>query len=202
MDSTKNRLMAIASTLFVGALVMGMHTSVFAQGDSDLNRQLAQARAATAKYHDVLAALEDGFVVLPPGICEENSNGALGIHYINVPRFLSPDVNELEPEFLNYMPTGDGNIRLVSLAYGNRVLFRDTRPPDTPGYRPGLFPWQQAAIPPYLEEVSGAFSLFGQPAEGPTFEGRWVYLITVNIWAPNPLGMFVEGNPRLTCPTL
>ena len=200
MYTTKSRVMAIASTLFSAALIIGMQTSGFAQGDPELNHQLAQLRAATAKYHDPLTALADGFVTIPPAPCQQDANGAVGITYVNIPRFLSPDVNELEPEFLNYIPTGDGNIRLASVAYGNRVLFRDTRPPDTPGYRPGVFPWLQLVIPPYLQEVSGSFTVFGQPAEA-EFEGRWLYLVTVNIWAPNPLGMFVGGNPRLGCPT-
>ncbi|MEP6704199.1 MAG: hypothetical protein ABJB34_05290, partial [Acidobacteriota bacterium] len=94
---------------------------------------------------------------------------------------------------------GDGNARLVGIAYTNRAFFRDTRPPTTPGYRPGIFTWTQPVIPTYLEEVSGPFSLFGQQART-TFGGRWLYLITVWPWAPNPNGMFADGNPALHCP--
>ena len=171
-----------------------------AQGNSEQNQALAQARRATAAYHDIQNALDDGFVLAPPGTCHGDANGAVGISYVNTARFVSPEVDELQPEFLNYIPTGDGNVRLVSVAYSNRVLFRDTRPPDTPGYRPGVFVWQQPVIPPYLEEVSGAFTVFGEPGGGPIFVGRWFYLITVHLWAPNPLGMFAAGNPRLSCP--
>jgi hypothetical protein len=166
--------------------------------DAELSRQLALVRAATARYHDVNNALEDGFVPLN-GLCHNAEGGAVGITYINIPRFLSPEVNPEEPEFMNYFPTGDGNVRLVGIAYGNRALFRDTRPPETPGYRPGIFAWQQPVIPPYLQEVSGPYALFGQPAH-PVFEGRWLYLFTLWLWAPNPDGIFADGNPSLVCP--
>lgn len=200
MYTIKSKVIAIATILFFGLLVIGMQTPVLAQGDSELHRQLARARAATAMYHDLDTALVDGFSIVAPGLCHGGPNGAIGISYINVPRFVSPEVNQLEPEFLNYIPTGDGNLRLVSVAYSNRVMFRDTRPPDTPGYRAGIFVWQQPVIPPYLQEVSGAFTVFGQDGGGPVFVGRWFYLITVHLWAPNPLGIFADGNPKLTCP--
>ena len=181
-------------------LLAAMQTLVSAQGPSELNQELADARAATAGYHDLNSAFEDGFVLLGAGMCHGDVGGAVGISYINVPRFQAHEVNALEPEFLNYIPTGDGNLRLVSVAYANRVLFRDTRPPDTPGYRAGTFPWTSLVIPPYLEIVNAPFIVFGQQANGPFFEGRWIYLITAHLWAPNPDGMFADLNPLLSCP--
>jgi len=196
--NTKFNYMTIIAVCIL--TIAGYPPETIAQGPSGQNQLLAQTRAATAIYHDVDVALQDGFLPVLPLGCHGDANGAVGISYVNTPRFVSPEVNELEPEFLNYIPTGDGNLRLVSVAYSNRVLFRDTRPPDTPGYRPGIFVWQQPVIPAYLEEVSGAFSVFGEQAGGPIFMGRWFYLITVHIWANNPLGMFAVGNPLLQCP--
>lgn len=132
-------------------------------------------------------------------MCHDGDGGAVGITYVNIPRFLSPDVNPEEPEFMNYFPIGDGNLRLVGIAYGNRALYRDTRSPETPGYRIGIFAWQPHVIPAYLQEVSGPYSLFGQQVR-PAFEGRWLYLLTVWVWSPNPNGIFADGNPNLTCP--
>lgn len=192
-------------TIFLSTITIALFTlagtriSVHAQGPSDLNRELAETRAATAQYHDLETALEDGFVPIS-GVCHGDESGAVGISYIHRARFIAPAVNALEPEFLNYVPTGDGNMRLVSVAYGNRVLFRDTRPPGTPGYLPGTFVWRQPVIPPYLEIVNAPFTVFGQQANGPFFEGVWIYLITAHIWAPNPDGMFADLNPRLSCP--
>ncbi len=200
MNTLQNRLnTTILSFLVFGLLMIGMQTTAPAQGDSELNQQLARVRAATAKYHDVNHALENGFVPLT-GLCHNGDDGfAVGISYVNVPRFLSAEVNPEEPEFLNYFPTGGGNVRLVGVAYGNRALFRDTRPPDTPGFRPGIFPWRQPTIPAFLEEVSGKFELFGQESRR-IFEGRWLYLLTAWVWAENPNGVFADGNPKLRCP--
>jgi hypothetical protein len=186
-------------TLITITTILILSSAISAQGPSGLNAALARARAATANYHDISAALEDGFSLLPPGVCHSGQDGVLGVTYINVSRFLSPEVSEEEPEFLAYIPTGDGNMRLVSVAYTNRILFRDTRPPDTPGYRAGLFAWQNPVIPSYLEEVSGSFSVFGEPGRR-TFQGRWIYLLPVFLWSPNPAGLFADGDPTLHCP--
>ena len=189
----------IVSVLFFGVLTIGMQGIAMAQGDPGLNEQLARLRAVTAQYHDLNTALADGFT-LQPGGCHIATDGfALGVQYMNLPRFLSPEVDADEPEFMSYIPTGNGNMRLVGIAYTNRALFRDTRPPDTPGYRAGNFVWTQPVIPAYLEEVSGPFSLFGQ-SPSRKFAGRWLYLLTVWPWSPNPNGMFADGNPSLSCP--
>lgn len=188
---------ALGIVLAITGLVTG---SISAQGRSELNQQIASVRAATAKYHDLNNALVDGYVLLAPGTCVEGPDGAAGIHYVKALRFISPDRNPEEPDLLVYMPTGDGSLRLVAVEYATRALYRDTRPPETPGYRPGVFPWQQPVIPPYLEEVSGPFTLFGQNSEGPIFVGRWLYFLHAWIWAPNPNGMFADRNSRLRCP--
>ena len=192
-----------AKTILMSLILIGvsvfLSSSISAQGSSELNAALARARAATAKYHDLSMAFDDGFTLLPPGLCHSGTDGVLGVSYINVARFLSPEVSELEPEFLTYIPTGDGNMRFVSVGYTNRILFRDTRPPDTPGYRAGLFVWQNPVIPSYLEEVSGSFSVFGEPGRR-MFSGRWFYLVPVSLWSPNPAGLFADGDPTLHCP--
>jgi hypothetical protein len=193
-----NTRTTLITIIAIGTILL-LSSAISAQGPSELNAALARARAATAKYHDLTAALEDGFTLLPPGVCHSGEDGVLGVTYINVPRFLSPEVNEEEPEFLAYIPTGDGNMRLVSVAYTNRVLFRDTRSPDTPGYRAGIFAWQNPVIPSYLEEVSGSFSVFGEQGRR-RFEGRWIYLLPVFLWSPNPAGLFADGDPTLHCP--
>jgi len=195
MNKRMNTLIFTVALLCLAAL----QTTISAQGPSDLNSELARARAATAKYHDIFTALEDGFTQVPLSTCHGDANGAVGISYVNIPRFVNQAVNSEEPEFLNYIPTSDGNVRLVSVAYGSPARFRDTRSPDTPGYRPGSFPWLNPVIPSYLEEVSGSFTVFGQQPPR-VFEGRWLYLLTAHIWAPNPLGMFADGNPNLSCP--
>jgi hypothetical protein len=188
-----------SSVIFTLMIAIGILAGTLkAQGDSEVNPELAQVRAATAKYHDINVAIADGFGVIGAGNCVDSSSGTHGIGYVNIPRFLSPEVDPLEPEILNYIPTGDGNLRLVNVVYTNRVMFRDTRPPDTPGYRPGVFPLTSPVIAPHFEEVSGEFELFGQQPER-LFDGRWMYLLSAWVWSPNPNGMFAGTNPRLNC---
>ena len=181
-------------------LAAGQLHMLSAQGPSEFNQQLASIRAATAKYHDVSNAIADGYMLLAPGACNEGPDGAGGIHYTKPSRFVSPERIPEEPDLLVYIPTGDGNLRLVAVEYATRALYRDTRPPDTPGYRPGIFPWQQPVIPSYLDEVSGSFTLFGQQSHGPIFFGRWLYYLHLWVWMPNPNGIFADGNPHLSCP--
>jgi hypothetical protein len=199
MNANHSSLLSSAlSILIFGFLLTVMQSSVFGQGDPELNQHIARLRAVTAKYHDLDTALADGFTLQPGGCRVARDGGGLGFQYINLPRFLSPEVDADEPEFMSYIPTDDGNMRLVGIAYTNRAFFRDTRPPETPGYRAGNFVWTQQVIPVYLEEVSGPFSLFGQEARR-IFAGRWIYILSVWPWAPNPNGMFADGNPRLSC---
>lgn len=194
----------VAKRCVTGGIALAMFLlatgNISAQGTSELNQQLASVRSATAKYHDLNNALEDGYALLAPGTCVEGPDGAAGIHYSKASRFVSPVRLPEEPDLLVYIPTGDGNLRLVGVEYATRALYRDTRPPDTPGYRSGVFPWQQFVIPPHLEEVSGPFTLFGQQSHGPIFSGRWLYYLHVWLWAPNPHGVFADRNPRLSCP--
>src|SRR3954470_16207418 len=72
------------------ALSLSLVGSAFASpanptADSTVNKQLADVRNATTKYHNVNEALKDGFLpesesVSVPGL------GTMGIHYINYSR--------------------------------------------------------------------------------------------------------------------
>src|SRR5688500_6032906 len=182
----------ICSIPFFGLLMIGAPTTALTQGNSEVKQQIARVRAATGKYHDLNNAIEDGYVFLSP--CMEGPDGGRGIHYSKPSRFVSPIRILEEPDLLVHNPTGDGNLRLVAVEYATRVLYRDTRPPNTPGYQPGQFPWQQPVIPPYLSEVSGPFTLFGEKSHGPIFFGRWLYYLHAWVWEPNENGMFADGN--------
>ncbi len=55
----------IALVIIAIGILAGTKSLVNAQGDSELNQQLAQVRRATAKYHDINVAIADGFVPVP-----------------------------------------------------------------------------------------------------------------------------------------
>ncbi|HET7292166.1 MAG TPA: hypothetical protein VFM88_07070 [Vicinamibacteria bacterium] len=145
--------------------------------------QLAQARAATAQYHDVAVALADGFVRASP--CISSPAGTMGFHYVNHSRMDDTAAID-EPEVLLYLPN-DGELALVAVEYVVPV-FQDgqpyfgTAPPAEPGPHP---------------------ELFGRPFDGP-MPGHapgepWHYDLHVWVWSHNPAGMFRPFNPSLSC---
>ena len=84
--------------------------------DRQCQRDLASAKAATAKYHNVDKAIADGFISTFQCV-EVPQLGAMGIHYINIQRILNPNVDPAEPEILLYLPQESGHLRLVGLEY-------------------------------------------------------------------------------------
>jgi len=149
-------------------VLMMLATSVYA---ADVNKDLAKVRAATAKYHNVDAALADGYVAAP--VCVEVPGlGAMGYHY-ELPGSIDGIVDPLRPEALLYVPSGNG-LRLVGVEYivdagavaGAPTLFGQTFDGPMPGHHPG------------------------QPTH---------YDLHVWLWSKNPSGMFSQFNPKLTC---
>ena len=134
--------------------------------------QLAQVRAATARYHDVEGALADGYVLPPDSPCVEGPEGAMGYHYVHLGRLgqlLADDtlaLNPTAPEALLYIPGPDGQLRLVGVEY--------------------------------LHPQGG--ELFGQPLANfsPPFGEETA--LHVWLWQANPAGMFAAYNPTLSCP--
>jgi len=112
-------LAAIGGAVFFG---FGADAAVLASGnggpcDQECRRQVAIARAATARYHDIQAAINDGFVPASPCIALPDGGGAMGVHYLNFARVLNPNLDPAEPEALLYMPNENGEMRLVAVEY-------------------------------------------------------------------------------------
>lgn len=167
----------VLSTLLVTGFLAANLTLAQAENQDGCDRQcrrdLATARAATAKYHDVNQALADGFVPASP--CVQIPNvGAMGIHYINFSRLdMNTDISE--PEILLYMPNETGELRLVAVEYF--VPFTGSNP------TPNLFGRNfQGPMPPHAP---------GEPVH---------YDMHVWLWRHNPNGMFAQFNSALSCP--
>ena len=82
------------------------HTAAVSDGSPDTSR-LAAVRQLTAKYHDLDAALADGYqlgfrngVVI--GCISNPTAGAMGYHYFNWAKMDDPSIHELDPEVLVY----------------------------------------------------------------------------------------------------
>jgi hypothetical protein len=163
------------------AVVLGVLVGPGSATDSAVNKDLAAARRATARFHDVSVALDEGYVADPA--CVANPAGAaMGVHYFNQALAQDPALDVSHPEILLYVP-GDDGPRLVGVEYFKAA------PDKTPG-------------PPYLVDPNGP-ELFGQHFNGPMAghnpQMPTHYDLHVWIWSHNPDGTFAQFNPSLSC---
>lgn len=158
------KLLALSLAL---AFVLGGASVASAGGKADL----AAVRQATNKYHDLSAALADGYVQFY--VCTEQPGvGTMGQHYVNLALAGDPAVDALRPEVLVYAPKRDGQLRLVGVEY---VTFDTSAQPSVLG-QPMLF--------------RAAGNRYGLP----DFYERHAW-----IWQGNPLGTFNDWNPDISC---
>ena len=144
---------------------------------------LAPVREATARFHDLDAAIAAGYelgyvngagVRIITGCVAHPSAGAMGYHYFNKQLIDDNVVDVLRPEGLVYSPGPDGKLQLAAVEY---VV-------------PGVF-----SNPP---GVSVAPVVFGRemvilvPAVG-------FYTLHAWIWSTNPAGLFAHWSPQVSC---
>jgi len=142
---------------------------------------LSTARAGTAGYHNIDAALGAGYGEFTDaqGIaCIDDPEGGMGIHYVKLALVVDDAVNAATPEALVYEPTRNGRLRLVAAEY---VVFQAA--------------WDAThSSPP---------SLFGQEFELVGSPNRYglppFYELHAWVWKHNPSGMFNDWNPRVSC---
>jgi hypothetical protein len=154
-----------------------------------LEGELAQVRAATARFHRVEEAIAAGYelgwvngagVRIITGCVADPTAGAMGYHYINEELMDDLAVDPLEPEALVYAPAPDGGLKLVAVEW--IVRGPQSNPPGVP----------EGAPPP---TVLGMDMHILVPPPGPAF-----YLAHAWIWMHNPAGMFADWNPEVSCP--
>jgi hypothetical protein len=165
---------------------------------------ISQIRAATAKYQDVKAALADGYIRDPAGMCETAtmlgkpaSLGAMGIHYFR-PDLLgisgppNPRVNGTstytdfhKPAVLIYEPESDGSLKLVAV---ENLVFEKawraaghTQPPSFHGIAYNHMVDNPATK---IDEAHGFMPHYDRHV--------WA-------WRDNPNGMFAQYNPNVSC---
>ena len=155
---------ATALTLAL-AIVPAFAGSALAAGQADV----AAVRQVTVKYHDLNAALADGYIEFYR-CTEQPGVGTMGQHYVNLELVADPAVDPLRPEVLVYAPTRAGGYRLVAVEYvtfaAGQTVLGQTMTAVPAGNRYGLDPF------------------FAKHA--------W-------IWQGNPNGIFADWNPSLTC---
>jgi hypothetical protein len=167
--------------LAVGAVLAGLFVPalVAAAGQAELS----EVRAATARFHDVDAAIAAGYelgyvngagVRIITGCVAHPTAGAMGYHYFNKQLIDDNVVDVLQPEGLVYSPGPGGKLQLAAVEW---VV-------------PGAF-----SNPP---GVSTAPTVFGRemvilvPAVG-------FYTLHAWIWSNNPAGLFAHWSPQVSC---
>lgn len=139
---------------------------------------LAEVRAATARYHRVQVALDDGYV--NTRVCASSPAGAMGIHYVKPSLRADATFDPTHPEVLVYEPLSNGRLRLVAVEY---LIWRSAWDAANPGTEPSFL-------------GQPFFRSFGPAAHGEADH----YELHVWLWRHNPSGMFEQWNPDVTCP--
>jgi hypothetical protein len=145
--------------------------AVSANGGSDL----AQVRAATARFHRTEVAQAEGWDLIPglDGCFDNQPTGAMGFHYINGPK-IDTIIEELQPEAMVYAPGPKGQLMLGAVEY---IV-------DAPAWK--------AANGTVLPNVLGQDYHYNASIDK--------FVLHAWIWKNNPSGMFQDWNPNVTCP--
>ena len=138
-----------------------------------VRKELASLRAATAKYHDVEAAIADGYIAPPP----EDFVPGMGYHYVNLALAGDGEINLTQPEVLVYAPLPKTDSRkLVAVEYLTPRFDEDGNAlPPPEGFTGDMDHWH------VLDEP-------GLPV---------FWAVHAWVWEHNPEGMFHETNPRI-----
>ena len=123
----KSYILLTVCSLVIGSANMTSHktTAATVAGD-DLSaatlQELAIARAATAKYHDVAQAEADGYINV------NDYEPGEGLHYVK-PSLIDGTFNPDEPEVLLYAPVPNENrLELVAVEYAVPLPLSATAP--------------------------------------------------------------------------
>ena len=138
-----------------------------------------KVRIATAKYLDINAAVNDGWVRGTPCVSGPNS-GAMGVLFIMPSRVGEGTLNANEPEALIYEPLPNGAVRLVGVEF--IVIASDWAKLHPEGGSPSL----DGHLTNFVDEPNR----YGLPA---------FYELHVWAWQQNPNGNFADWNTRVTC---
>jgi len=154
-----------------------------------LKRQLARAKAATARYRDIAVAKADGYFQVTQFI------PGLGLHMVNL-RVSNTSFDPAHPQILLYEPGADGSLRLVGVAY--QFKHTDEAPPV--GFAGGSDVWHYHTN--LCFQKGGSVTIASDDAAcravgGIYFQKQTAWLLHAWVWKANPQGVFTEVNPNV-----
>jgi hypothetical protein len=173
------RILALLLAALAGVSLL----TVTAAAKTDASRHpFPVLRGATARFHNVATAEQEGYGLLPdaqgiacidmPGI------GAMGIHWASSRLLNDPAIVKRRPEALVYAPGADGTLELAAVEY---VVVKSAWDAGHSA-RPSLFG--------HTFNLTAAPNRFGLPA---------FYSLHVWAWKQNPAGRFAMWNPTVHC---
>ncbi|EKB48920.1 hypothetical protein [Cecembia lonarensis] len=136
---------------------------------SDQNKLLAQVRRATAKYHRVEVAIEDGYLEASHCVYNDELGAGMGYHFVKG-SLVDPKFDPLMPEALLYEKGENGKFKLIGVEY----IIIDIGQ-DHPQF--GNHPFDVGGTPVPVDH----------------------YSLHVWTWKHNPLGMYFPYNPNVSC---
>jgi hypothetical protein len=164
----KSLLTILITFVMLGVVVMPVWAS------NGTGPDLARVRNATARFHNLRAAMAAGYNLVPGlDFCFDNPPvGGMGFHYINT-ALLDTNVDPLMPEAMVYAPGPNGKFQLGAVEYIVPAAAWDAANSQPP-------------------------TLFGRTFE--LNQALGVYALHAWIWSHNSLGMFNDWNPKVSCP--
>jgi hypothetical protein len=137
----------------------------------DVQKGLADLRAAVSPLHNLDVAIAAGFDTDLTGCLENPPIGGMGHHYGMIPRIDGAPPVADEPELLVFSPKSNGKLQLGAVEF--IIPYAAWTPTDPP-------------------------ELFGQTFHRNDDAGLWV--LHVWLWNHNPDGLFADWNPTVSCP--
>jgi hypothetical protein len=159
-------------TVLIFALVAILASLTVATVSAAARADLGAVRAATAHFQRSAVAEAAGYVSLVECV-ELPGVGGMGVHFVNF-GLLDLELDPLAPEALVYEPMSNGRMNLVAVEY--------LVPID---------PWDT------IYGSDNPPSIFGHELHRNEFLG--LYALHVWVWKHNPLGMFEDWNPTVSC---
>jgi hypothetical protein len=163
----------------VSSNAVARETPGFAATNADnasQNQLLSTIRDATDQYHDVAAAVADGYVLGSP--CEAMPGQGIGIHY-RKGSLIDGVVDPAQPELLVYEPRDNGKLQLVAVAFVVRSAIWDATHNSPPMLGDQVF--EDKRVPDW---------------SSPPFPN---YELHVWVWKHNSNGMYATTNPSVSC---
>ena len=133
------------------------------------NQALATLRSASARYHDVDTAIADGFILLHG--CEVRpGEGAVGVLYVNLDRYLDGVIDPASPDGLLYAPGPNGKLQLSGVELALPIAMWSG--PQPPQFLGATF------------QTEDEFAAYG---------------LHIWVWRHNANGMFAQAHPGVAC---